>query len=451
MEHWEFLIQREGDRGWRPIETGNLQLREGKYRIVANSNLVNTQIHTRVTYQNLGSTVPQRKSQARNQTTNGRGLVVITPFTDLSAGLWQFICSGNSAEQPGWHRILKLRVLPRHQSQSPVSPTTNTTIATLNSVPKDLSEDIAAPTEPLAPIQMAGIQDNWADGLDRLLEQLEQDSLKPRHQLVVDPLPNLLQLNAIPDPPLRLIDLERSTFAGVIPGNRLSINGSCNLRLFSADLVQKVQISKLLICLRHPQTAVIIGSIEQVIPLDLDIFAFSGQIQLPIETTTSLLMGEVNLYDRHNIQLGTTGFTVTLDLDPIHESELSFLQLLDDRDEDEDPSTILDRLTRELQLDTSVTRSRSQTTSTPQPSTPSFIQNITANTYPSVPAAYKRESLLAQHPNITAVTPSASTPLPSPAPPPAYFTGDLNLDFDRPQIEHPHDDFHEDSLEIVVD
>lgn len=450
MEYWEFLIQREGDRGWRPIETGNLQLREGKYRIVASSNLIDTQIHTRVTYQNLGSTIPQRKSQARNQTTNGRGLVVITPFTDLYAGLWQFVCSGNSAEQPGWHRILKLRVLPRHQSKTPVSPTTNT--APLNSVSTDLREDIAAPTEPLVPIQMAGKEDNWADGLDRLLEQLEQDSLKPRHQLVVDPLPNLLQLNAITDPPPRLINLERSTFAGVIPGHRLSINGTCNLRLFSADLVQKVQISKLLICLRHPQTAAIAVSIEQLIPLNLDIFAFSGQIQLPIETTTSLLMGEVNLYDRHNIQLGTTGFTVTLDLDPIHESELSFLQLLDNQDEDEDPSEILDRLTKELQLDTSVTGSRSQTTPAPKPSTPSFIQNITPNTYPSVPAAYKRESLLAQHPNITAVAPSASTPLPSPASPQSLdFTSDLNLDFDRPQIERTHDDCREDSLEVVVD
>ena len=42
MEYWEFLIQREGDRGWRTIETGNLQLMEGKYRIVANSDLILT-------------------------------------------------------------------------------------------------------------------------------------------------------------------------------------------------------------------------------------------------------------------------------------------------------------------------------------------------------------------------------------------------------------------------
>jgi hypothetical protein len=72
MEYWEFLIQREGDRGWRTIETGNLQLMEGKYRIVANSDLINTQIQTRVTHQ-TADPVPQRRSQSRNQTTNPRG------------------------------------------------------------------------------------------------------------------------------------------------------------------------------------------------------------------------------------------------------------------------------------------------------------------------------------------------------------------------------------------
>ncbi len=443
MEYWEFLIQREGDRGWRPIKTGNLQLREGKYRIVANSNLVNTQIHTRVTHQDLGATVPQRKSQARNQTTNGRGLVVITPFTDLSTGLWQFVCSGG-ADRPGWHRILKLRVLPLNQSQSLTQPPTAT--ASVNSFPREISEEIAAPTEPLIPIQ-SGVQDNWADGLDRLLEQLEQDSLKPRHQVVIDPIPNLLQLTEIADPPLRLINLDRSTFSGVIPGHRLSINGSCNLQLFSANLVQTVKISKLLICLRHPQTASIAVSIEHPIPPHLNIFAFSGQIQLPIETTTSLLIGEVSLYDRHNIQLGSNGFTVTIDLNPIHESELSFLELLDNGDEDQNPSDILDRLTRELQLETVVTRSPAQTTPAPAPSPRSFIPNLAVSAYPSVPVAYKRESLLAQHPTITAVEPSN----PKPSPVETDITGDLDLDFDRPQIDRPQPDRHGDSLEVVVD
>jgi hypothetical protein len=450
MEVWKFLIQRAGDRGWRPIETGNLQLTEGKYRIVANSSLIDTQIHTRVTYQNLGEILPQRKSQARDQRTNAKGLVVIIPSTELESGIWQFVCSGVGTDGANWHQVLKLRVLPSKQPRAKVLPITATTVT--QPIRRDLSGDIAAPTEPLIPMTLnRGESASWADGLDRLLEQLEQDSLKPtrRERIEPDSVPNLLQLTALSVPPSRSIELERSTFAGVIPGNRLTIKGSCNLQLFSPELIQKVQISKLLICLRHPQTAEIILSIEHSIPSDLVMFAFSGQIQLPIETTTSLLMGEVNLYDRYNIQMGTTGFTVTIDLDPIHESELSFLELLDDRtSEDEDPHQILDRLTRELQLESPPTQIPVQIA---VPSNPAPIPTLTSP-YPSVPVAYRRESptsaVAPPPPQPASVQTDIESQLPQPSPP---ATGDLELDFDRPYTDRLHRDRQWDTLEVVVD
>jgi hypothetical protein len=445
MEVWKFLIQRAGDRGWRPIETGNLQLTEGKYRIVANSSLIDTQIHTRVTYQNLGEILPQRKSQARDQRTNAKGLVVIIPSTELESGIWQFVCSGVGTDGSTWHRVLKLRVLP---SQAPAMPIAAR--AVFQPSRTDLSGEIPAPTEPLMPMTLNGGSESWADGLDRLLEQLEQDSLKPTRRKRIEPdlVPNLLQLTALSMPPSRSIELERATFAGVIPGNRLTIKGSCNLQLFSPDLIQKVQISKLLICLRHPQTAEIILSIEHSIPSDLAMFAFSGQIQLPIETTTSLLMGEVNLYDRYNIQMGTTGFTVTIDLDPIHESELSFLQLLDDpTSEDEDPHQILDRLTRELQLESPPSPLPVQIS---VPANPAPIPTLTSP-YPSVPVAYRRESptsAVAPPPPPPAAQTDIESQLPQPSPP---ATGDLELDFDRPHTDRWHRDRHWDTMEVVVD
>ncbi len=449
MEVWKFLIQRAGDRGWRPIETGNLQLTEGKYRIVANSSLIDTQIHTRVTHQNLGEILPQRKSQARDQRTNAKGLVVIIPSTELKSGIWQFVCSGVGTDGSTWHRVLKLRVLPRNQPKSPAIPIAATQVP--QSIRIDFSGDVAAPTEPLIPMTLNGESASLADGLDRLLEQLEQESLKPtrRQQIEPDPVPHLLQLTALSTPPSRSIELERSTFAGVIPGNRLTVKGTCNLQLFSPELIQKVQMSKLLICLRHPQTAEIMLSIEHSIPSDLAMFAFSGQIQLPIETTTSLLMGEVNLYDRYNIQMGTTGFTVTIDLDPIHESELSFLALLDDRtSEDEDPQQILDRLTRELQLEPTPTQPPAQIA---VPAKPAPIPTLTATSpYPSVPVAYRRESAaVEQHPQppVFAQT-EIESQLPQPSPP---ATGDLELDFDRPQPDRWHRDRQWDTLEVVVD
>ena len=73
MTDWKFLIQRQGDRGWRPIETGNLQLMEGKYRIVATSQLYETPIQLRITHQTSDSPTPQRRSRSCQQTSNASG------------------------------------------------------------------------------------------------------------------------------------------------------------------------------------------------------------------------------------------------------------------------------------------------------------------------------------------------------------------------------------------
>ena len=231
-----------------------------------------------------------------------------------------------------WHQILKLRVLPRTPVHAPNS-TNSPQLETLNpgTTTIDPSDELATPTAPMVPISMLGEQENWADGLDRLLEQLERDSLQVQNQQPVahQELLGTIQLDRIIDPPLQLISLNRATFSGIVPGNRLMINGACNLRLLNPNLVQTVKIEKLSICLRHPQTSEIITSIEQPLPPNLDKFAFSGQLKLPTEPKISLLLGEVSLYDKHHIQLGSSGFTVTLNLNPLHESELSLLRLFD--------------------------------------------------------------------------------------------------------------------------
>lgn len=337
MEYWEFLIQRQGDRGWRPIRTGHLQLMEGKYRLIANSNLFDTQIQTRLTHQTPDS-IPRRHSQSCNQTTNSSGLLLIIPFTHLHSGIWQFVCSGTTTAQTAWHQILKLRVLPRTPTHPPTftNPLQLETLANgieLQQIARQFSHvdrgaDIAPPIAPSVPIE--GKQENWADELDRLLDRLERDAVEVHRQRAInDRLLGTIQLNQIAEPPLQLIGLNRSTFSGLVPGDRLTINGSCNLQLLNANLVQTVKIEKLSICLRHPQTSEIITSIEQPLPPNLDTFTFSGQLELPTEPKISLLLGEVNLYDKHHIQLASSGFTLTLNLNPLHESELSLLRLFD--------------------------------------------------------------------------------------------------------------------------
>jgi hypothetical protein len=472
MEYWEFLIQREGDRGWRTIETGNLQLLEGRYRIVANSDEIETQIQTRVTHQTPGPTIPQvpkRRSQSRVQTTNQRGLLAILPFTDLKSGIWQFVCSGTTASQVSWQRILKLRVLPRTPKQDPVQIGQSTTdlLPPLGSAPVrarppapiytapilPTAEDrfiLPTPTQPVVPISMVGEQENWADGLDRLLEQLERESLEPQ-----PPQPRIrtqrsaeIQLCQIFDSPPQLINLNRSTFAGVMPGSRLAISGTCNLQRLTGKLIKTAKIAKLSICLRHPHTNEIIDSIEQSLPLNLDKFTFSGDLELPTEPQSTFLIGEVNLYDKHHIQLGSDGFTVTLSLNTINDAELSLFQLAEDRTDS--TAELLAQLTEELQLET-VTMSAHRSI---RSASPSLMRenNRSGHNQQAVSLATNHGTFT--YPGIVPVNPASHNPAPA-----FDITGDLEIDFalasfgSRANPSGDHDDYDEiiSNLEIVID
>ncbi len=495
MEYWEFLIQREGDRGWRTIETGNLQLMEGRYRIVANSDLLNTQIETRLTYQ-TSAPIPQRRSQSRNQTTNLRGLLAVIPFTNLQSGIWQFVCSGTTDAQVSWQRILKLRVLPAI-SKSPVDlgrvrsekcglgvspscrflirgfpplaeplPQENKNAASKApfqesgednraAVVENISDfhqpqtaalpvfardedrfDLPTPTQPVVPISMVGIQENWADGLDRLLEQLERESLQPQKSVVRQSIPGAIQITTIFDPPAQLINLDRSTFSGLLPGHPLMISGTCNLHKLSANLIQSVKIDKLSICLRHPHTSEIIVAIEQSIPPRLDTFTFRGNLNLPTQPQISLLIGEVSLYDKHNIQLGSRGFTVTLSLNPLNESELALFQLSEQRQDN--TGELLDRFTEELQLETALVGARRPM----QHGTPSTIRSLNSpQSSPNFPATQFT------HPDIVPVSASPHH-LPSHT---LDITGDLEIDFALSSFVGSHESRNYENLEIVVD
>jgi hypothetical protein len=488
MEYWEFLIQREGDRGWRTIKTGNLQLMEGRYRIVANSHLVDTQIQTHVTHQTTGSTKPQRRSQSRTQITNSSGVLIIVPFTQIQSGIWQFVCRGTTAGVL-WQRKLKLRVLQRTPAPSPVNSTQPLSVEILDlssdsaqikidhsnfdrdSCSKPLqqrskieqNEDIPTPTEPMVPISMVGEPENWADGLERLLEQLERDSLRAAPQTAAAPkiLAGTIQLNQIVDSPSHLISLDRSTFSGIVPGHQLTISGTCNLHRLKPNSIQSVKVARLSICLRHPQTAEIIVAIEQSLPTDLNTFAFRGQLELPTASKITLLLGEVNLYDKHHIQLGSGGFTVTLNLNPLQESELSLLELFDGVSVSEalvtakasslknrppaDPATTLDLLNQELQPASVTVGSRSSSIPRGAPST---IRSLQSPQTPTAEHTYQQESLFT-YPDIVPVNSAPMSPHHTPLN--NDITDDLELDFAISSFVPPHDAHKYENLEVVVE
>lgn len=474
MADWEFLIQREGDRGWRPIETSNLQLMEGKYRIVASSNLPHTPIQTRITHQTLGEIVPKRRSRSIGQTSNASGLVAIIPFTQLPSGIWQFVCSGMDDTQTGWHRILKLRVLTRTDSPFPSKVATPHAAGVVadGTSPIDLVNATEPPTEPLEPIETTlDERENWAQGLARLLEQLEIESLQPSQSPNPRLAPGDIQFNAICDPPSQSIGLNRSTFSGIIPGSCLTIVGECNLRLVNAELLQAARIEKLSICVRHPQTSEIVAAIERTLPPNLDAFTFRGQLNLPVDLQSGLLLGDVNLSDKYNIQLYSTNFTISLNLNPLAESELSLLKMFD-RVEDDSAATV-DRLKREIEMEALTIGDplaepllEARIPSSARLQSPRASTKVSPSGYPAIPLAYNPEPMFT-YPEIVPVetfptshifNPDTTSVPPLPAPPTRSsaftipdITGDLEIDFADLTVDRSRDPHNYPNLEIVVD
>ncbi|MBD1862677.1 MULTISPECIES: hypothetical protein [Trichocoleus] len=116
MEYWEFLLQKEGDRSWLPLESPDVEILEGRYRVVARSSRANTSVEIRITHQIDDEVSPKRRAQKRFGRTNKDGLMVVFPFTRMKPGLWEIRCVGDLMSDfmgQSWQHMVCLQVLPQ--------------------------------------------------------------------------------------------------------------------------------------------------------------------------------------------------------------------------------------------------------------------------------------------------------------------------------------------------
>ncbi|MFN6539672.1 MAG: hypothetical protein RM021_025450 [Nostoc sp. EkiNYC01] len=114
MEHWQFLIQKQGDRSWHILESPNLQILEGQYRVLARSSLPNTDVEVRVTHFSRQEVTPKRRIFKRSRRTNLEGLMAVIPFTYFEPGVWELRCSGDLMSDmlgKSWQYTVQLQVL----------------------------------------------------------------------------------------------------------------------------------------------------------------------------------------------------------------------------------------------------------------------------------------------------------------------------------------------------
>ncbi len=116
MKSWEFLLQKEGDRTWLPLENLTVEILEGRYRVVARTPCANEEVDIYVSFVSSEDDPPKRRIQQRSHAANDDGLLAILPFTPFRPGRWELRCRphGSPGDVPQhWQSQIELQVLPQ--------------------------------------------------------------------------------------------------------------------------------------------------------------------------------------------------------------------------------------------------------------------------------------------------------------------------------------------------
>jgi hypothetical protein len=326
MEHWQFLIQKQGDRSWHTLESPNLEILEGRYRVLARSNRPHIDIEVRVIHSSTQEVPIQRRVQKRSRRTNNEGLMAVIPFTHLKPGIWELRCSGDLMSDmfgKSWQYSIKIQVLPQsavlsdvkrldnseHHSDtfshphslSTAAAQTSNTIHNTISVKAELvntTQSKALSSQNEDAIIDAPITPVWVKG--ETAEQILQNLL----ELALPTSESLLDNEAIdvtpaeqPPPPL-LLTLEQETYVARW-GETLCLNGRVELKqelLSETSDLESVCAAFVQIEMRSPQKPEILTQLKQPIPEKILPCIISSQIEIPLKCESKLILAEMSLY-----------------------------------------------------------------------------------------------------------------------------------------------------------
>jgi hypothetical protein len=114
-EYWEFLLQQEGDDSWLPLESPEVEILQGRYRIAARSSHCNATVEIQITHESFEVEAPRRRFQKRSQLTDPQGFMVVVPFTAFEPGNWEISCfsEGSSLHSDHTQYSVQLYVLSK--------------------------------------------------------------------------------------------------------------------------------------------------------------------------------------------------------------------------------------------------------------------------------------------------------------------------------------------------
>ncbi|VXD21066.1 conserved hypothetical protein [Planktothrix serta PCC 8927] len=333
MASWEFLVQKEGDNSWLTLESPDVEILEGRYRMVARSGYTNTSIDVRIIYQDLDAVPPVQQVQTRTLTTNSEGLMVVMPYTSLKPGNWQFSCSPQLTSgllSTVGKRTIQLRVLPteaedfdqpfgdtadRADSEPQTVNITPTETTSIEVTPEPSSKVVQFPTsrfnpvseppQPTPPVSEAPLPEESPQPLDAV-ETCHDTSL---HDTSLNSLHLILDQDSF---------VARLGQALIVFG-RVELSTSTPSSPASTSTYPVLASPALQLCLRDPQTAEPLFEVIQPLPLsDFPLF-FSGVVYIPFECKTRLILGEV-IFSDDGAPVTTQSFNIVTQVEHLLEA-----------------------------------------------------------------------------------------------------------------------------------
>lgn len=287
MQPWEFLIQQDGDRAWLPLDTADVEILEGRYRIAAKSPLKNTPVSVRVRYDAIDEIPPKRRTQTRTQQTNQKGLMVIIPYTTLLPGFWEFQCTSET----GTVQAMQLKVLSiasdlvedwnpdwedaEHATLEFVAPALESNLLE----PKETSADLLSIDDILqdAESESGTIADEILREYGLVSESPYEDFRAPQNPMLPDSVV--------------AIALVQDTFIAN-RGEPLTISGQ-----ITSEELTEIDHAELRICLRDPQSSKMLLETREMLQNEALPFQLKYRVTLPIELKTQVILGEITLHD----------------------------------------------------------------------------------------------------------------------------------------------------------
>jgi hypothetical protein len=343
MEHWQFLIQKQGDRSWHTLESPNTDIIEGKYRVLARSQRPNTDVEVRVTHSLTQELPPRRRIQKRSRRTNAEGLMAVLPFTYFKPGVWELQCSGDLMSDilgKSWQYSVRLQVLPQSINRVitrldageveessdyldanvtvklaiPLEPTINITAESVSYHDTDLpAETLDDPVldQPVSPVWLKG------ETAEQILQNLLDLALPVSEPLLEDK--TVTDNSVEPTSPPLLLTLDQGTYVASW-GENLTINGKVELKetAHGVDEIQHLYALELGMELRSPLGGEILSQARQPLANQTLPFTITYAIDIP-NCESKLILADIGLCGALTdgdqvILLASQSFTITADV-----------------------------------------------------------------------------------------------------------------------------------------